>query len=228
MIVVYAMSRNLYHHFLPTLRSLLEHNKPTKVYILAEDDSLPYELPDVCEVINVSDQKWYQPDGPNMTSIFTYIAMVRACYVYLFPNTEKVLQLDVDTIICDDLTPLWEIDLTEKWFAACPEYKGKYNPFGKEKYYNIGVCVYNLEQMRKDGVVPKLVDCLNHQRMLCVEQDAINLFGVPDKVVDIPVRYNESFCCGYTDNPAVVHFAGHADWYCTRSMIRVEYLDKYR
>lgn len=228
MTVVYAMTRNLYPHFLPALRSLLEHNSPEKVYILAEDDNLPYDLPDACEVVNVSGQTWFQPDGPNMRSMFTYMAMVRACYAYLFPDLDRVLQLDIDTIVCDDLSPVWETDLTGKWFAACPEYLAHYNPFGNDKYYNIGVCVYNLEQMRRDNIVPALIDVLNNRKMMCVEQDAINLLGVPDKVTDIPVRYNESFCCGTTDNPAVVHYAGQPNWFANKSMPRAAYMDKYR
>ena len=222
--IVYALTRNLYSYLKPTLTSLLEHNQPEKIYILAEDDELP-GLPDNAEVINVSKQKWFPPDNPNMKSQFTYMAMCRACYCELLP-VDKVIQLDIDTIICDSLEPIWNIDLTDKWFAACPEYLGLYNPFGKQ-YYNIGVCVYNLEQMRKDNAQDQLVNILNLNKLFCLEQDAINYLGVPKKVKDIPVRYNESFCCGYTDDPAVVHFAGWPDCWTNKTLFRHEYLERY-
>lgn len=228
MIIVYAMTRNLYPHFVAPLKSLYAHNKPYKVYILAEDDSLPYALPYECEVVNVSGQTYFPPNNPNARSIFTYMAMMRACYTDLLPNEEKVLQLDIDTVVCDDLTPLWDTDIEGKWFAACPEYLGRYNPWDKPKYYNIGVCLYNLKQMRKDNAMQKMVDLMNSRQMGCVEQDALNYFGVPDKCVDIPVRYNESFCCGETDNPAIVHYAGWPDWYKNQALPRRVYLDKYR
>lgn len=228
MIVVYSGTRNLYECMLPSITSLLEHNNPEKVYILIEDDTFPYELPEVCETINVSGQTYFLPMGANHKSAFTYMAMIRICYADLFPDVDKVIQLDVDTIVCDSLEPLWDIDMTGKWFAACPEYEAHYNPFWHDKYYNIGVCVYNLDQMRKDNVVYYMTRFLDYVRIPCTEQDAVNMFGVPEKVVDIPVRYNESFCCGYTDDPAVIHYAGTPDWWTNTKMKRREYLDKYK
>lgn len=227
MIIVYAMSRNLYPCFLPTLTSLLEHNDPERIYILAEDSCLPYDLPDICKVINVAGQTVFPPTGPNSRTVFTYMAMMRACYTDLLPTEHKVIQLDIDTIICDSLEPLWDIDMTGKWLAACPEYKGIYKPWDKT-YYNIGVAVYNLDQMRADNAMGKMVNMLNTRHLWCIEQDAINFFAVPDKVVPIPVRYNESFCCGQTDHPAVVHYAGFPDWWTRSDMPRVGYLDRYR
>ena len=163
-----------------------------------------------------------------MNSVFTYMAMLRICYVDIFPQYDKVLQLDVDTIICDDLTPLWNTDITGKWCAAVPEHLGQYKPFPHDKYYNIGVCLYNLEQLRKDNALPYFLRCLNYLQLACTEQDIINMFGYPDKIADLPNRYNESFCCGYTQNPAIVHFAGFPNWWTNEYLPRKWYLDKYR
>ena len=226
-IIVYASTRNLYKAMLPSIRSLFAHNHPEKVYLMIEDDEFPYKLPEECECINVSSQEYFLPNGGNADSVFTYMAMMRVTYAYLFPQHDKVLQLDVDTIICDDLTPLWETDIEGKWFAACPEYKGYYNPWRNDKYYNIGVCLYNLKQMREDNPMPKMIKLLHCVKLCCVEQDTLNFFGVPEKCVDIPVRYNESFCCGQTDNPAIVHYAGYPDWYTNEDMPRREYLLKW-
>lgn len=225
--IVYATTRNMYHCLKPSLTSLLEHNKPKAIYILAEDDELPYDLPKICKVINVSGQTYFLANNPNMSSIYTYMAMMRACYTELLPRVNKVLQLDIDTIICDSLEPVWKIDVTGKWFAACPEYLGKYNPWDKDKYYNIGVCLYNLAQMRKDNATQQMVELMNSKRMWCVEQDALQYFAVPDKATDIPLRYNECFCCGYTDDPAVVHYAGKKEWYEDKAIFRREYLERY-
>lgn len=226
MVIVYALTRNIYHCLKPSLTSLLEHNKPKKIYILAEDAELPYEVPDICQIINVSGQNYFKPGNPNSRSIYTYMAMMRATYCDLLKE-KKVLQLDIDTIICDSLEPLWDIDMKGKWFAACPEFLGGYNPWNKPTYYNIGVCIYNLDQMRRDNAVTQIVGLLNQQYMMCVEQDALQYFACPDKATEIPLRYNECFCCGYTDDPAVVHYAGIQDWYTNRGIKRREYLDKY-
>ena len=224
--IIYAMTRNLYPFFLPTLTSLLEHNEPDKVYILAEDDRLPYALPDVCEVINVAAER-QRFTGANRETTFTYMSMARALYAEILP-VDKVIQLDIDTIVCDSLKPLWAIDLKDKWLAACPEHLGTYKICG-DVYYNVGVAVFNLEQMRKDNAVAQLVELLNKRFLPCIEQDALNIIGQREnKFVSFPVRYNECFCCGQTENPAVVHFAGSRFWWKDDWMPRHEYLDKYK
>ena len=226
--IVYAATENLYPYLVPTLCSLFEHNDPEKVYIMIEDDELPYEVPDICECVNVSGQKWIKRGGPNESSIFTWMAMCRACYCEIFPHEDKLLQLDIDTIICDDLTPIWETDLTGKWFAAVQEYNGSYNPFGAEKYYNIGVALFNLAQMRKDNVMQQVLDMVNTQKLSCTEQDAFNKLGTEaGKIVDLPLRYNEGIPTGKTKNPAIVHYAGVRNWYKNHKMFRHGYLEKY-
>ena len=224
--VLYAATRNLYPYLKGAIRSLLDHNKVTKLYVFAEDDALPFEIPCKHEVINVSGQQYFKPDGPNMNSVFTYMAMMRVCAPDLI-KANKVIWLDVDTVVCDSLKPLWDIDLKGKWIAWCPERFGTYKPFGP-MYYNSGVCVLNLAQMKKDKVTETAVEMLNRMKLWCTDQDAMNILTSPDKMVEIDVRYNESFCCGQTQNPAVVHYAGHQDWYENKAIFRWEYLAKYQ
>jgi hypothetical protein len=68
---------------------------------------------------------------------------------------------------------------------------------------------------------------LNRFAYRFLDQDVMNRFAVPDKTVDLPVRYNECFCCGQTDDPAIVHYAGYPDWYCNPDTPRYEYRAKY-
>ena len=223
--VLYAATRNLYPYLQGAIRSLLDHNEVTKLYIFAEDDELPYEIPCDHKIINVSGQKYFKPDGPNMNSIFTYMAMMRICAPELI-RANKVIWLDVDTIVCDSLEPLWDIDMTGKWIAWCPERFNNYRPYGP-MYYNIGVCVMNLAQMRKDNVTKIAVDLLNTEKFWCTDQCVMNRITPNDKMVEIDIRYNESFCCGYTDNPAIVHYAGVRRWYEGNNVYRWEYRKKY-
>ena len=106
MIVVYAATRNLYPYLKVAISSLLAFHKDARVIVLAEDDDIGLPV----EVINVSGQDYYRADGPNSDSIFTYMAAMRLLYVDLLPDVDRVIQLDVDTIVCDSLLPLWEMD----------------------------------------------------------------------------------------------------------------------
>ena len=224
--VYYGLTRNLYPYLKWSITSLLEHNEDVRLFIFAEDEELPFGIPCEHKVFNVSNQTYYGASCRNLHSRFTYMPMLRVCLPELL-DIDKVISLDVDTIICDSLKPLWDIDLTDKWIAWCAEHRGNYNPFN-QKYYNSGVAVLNLDQMRKDDVTKKAVELLNYQYFPYTDQDVMNLYAVPQKTVDIDVRFNESFCCGKTDNPAIVHYAGIGDWYRNETMYRHEYLDKYK
>ena len=123
--------------------------------------------------------------------------------------------------------PLWEMDLSGKWFAACPEYQGKYKPFG-DLYYNAGVMVLNLAQMREDGIEQKLVAYLKAFRQPWADQDAWNKYALEqDKAVAFDVRYNENQMTGTTDQPAIIHYCAIHDWCENKGIPRREYLDKY-
>jgi lipopolysaccharide biosynthesis glycosyltransferase len=222
--VIYSGTRNLYPAMKGAIRSLLEHNPDAKVYVLAEDDTLPFDLP--CTVINVSGQQYFTEQCPNIKTVFTYMAMIRVCTPELIPD-DRVIQLDVDTIVCDSLEPIWNLDMDGKWIAWCEELYGTWKLFFP-RYYNFGVAVLNLEQMRKDKATKKMVYEMNTNKYPFADQDVMNLYAVPERTVDLPNRYNESFCCGYTEHPAIVHYAGYPDWYTSNAMPRWWLRDRYK
>lgn len=228
MIVSYASSPTFYPLLKASITSLLEHNDVTKLYILAQEDELPFEIPCNHQVINVSYQTYFPPYGANMrNNIFTYLAMIRSCLPDLIEE-DKVISLDSDLIVCDSLEPIWQIDLTGKWLAWCPEYLGNWNPWQHEHYYNFGVVVMNLAQMRKDNAVETVVNDLNTNWYGFPEQDMFNKIAVPDLSVEIPERFNECFATGQSDHPAIVHYAGYGDLRKKTKMLpRREYLEKY-
>ena len=207
---------------------MLDHMNVDRIYFLIEDDEFPEKLPKQIRTVNVSQQKFFPPGNPNSHTKFTYMSMMRVCYSKLFPKLGKILQLDVDTIVTDDLSPLWDVDLEGKWFAAVHEAKSYYRPLGP-KYYNIGVAMFNLKQIRKDGADDEAIRYLNEKRVPYIDQDAWNRLGQEaGKDVEIPIRYNESIVTGHTNDPAVVHYAGYREWQTQNDMFRKEYLDKYR
>lgn len=225
MIVTYAATRNLYPYMLPSIVSLMEHNEVETIYLLIEDDALPYPTPKQCKCINVSGQTIFPKDGVNYRNRFTYMVLMRTAYTRILP-VGKVLQLDVDTIITDSLEELWNTDLEGKWFAAVNEDKGSFRPYGPE-YYNFGVVLFNLDQIKKDGIEDKLIYNLNNKHYQFLDQDAWNE-QKDGKVVRLPSRFNECFATNYSDDPAIVHYAGYPDWMTNGTMPRVSYLEKYK
>lgn len=224
--VFYCGTRNLYPGLQWAIASLLEHNKNVHLYIFAEDDELPFNIPCEHTIINVSGQTYFGNDCKNINTYFTYMALMKVCIPELI-NVDKIICLDPDTIVCDSLEEIWNVDLTGKFVAWCEEKYGTYKPFGA-KYYNFGVAVLNLEEMRNSNFTLLAVDMLNNQFYRYIDQDVMNLLAGQDKTIELDTRYNESFCCGYTDEPAIIHYAGVKDWMENRTMFRHGFLDLYR
>lgn len=243
--VVYSASTNLYPYLPATYMSLIEHNPECKVYLFIEDDQLPYEIPENCECVNVSGQKFFGKDCANRRTAYTYLSLMRACYTELFtgeknnwgirtlPKLDKVLQMDVDTIVRESLMPLWKTDMDGKWFFMTDETLGDYRPFGKDEphYVNCGVCVFNLEQMRADGIGREAIIWLNENESRCIDQDCWNWllkkYGW-DKWIPMGARYNSTFVTGQSLRDAVVHYAGEKYWYRGFDMIyRGQFMEAY-
>ena len=223
---VYSGTRNLYAAMTTAAKSLLYNSDADKIYFLIEDERFPEELPPQIETLNVSGQKFFPKDGANWKTHFTYMSLLRVCYTKLFPELDSILQLDVDPVCVDDVSVLWDIDLTGKWFAAVREDLSAFKPYGPA-YYNIGVAMFNLKQIRKDKADDRLIRFLNTEKVPYIDQDAWNGLGI-GMDIPLPPRFNESFVTGYSENPAIVHFAGFKDWQTSKRAPRREYLKRYR
>lgn len=197
---------------------------------MCEDDEFPLDLPFDVKTINISDKHQFD-NSVNIDNRFGgSINLFKVYYSTFMPRLKKVIHLDVDTIVCDSLEPFWKIDLTNKWIAAVPEYQavhGQLKLYG-DIYYNAGVMLINLQQMRKDKIEDTMAQFLIDVPQPFADQDAWNKYGIEqDKIVNAPVRFNECISCGYTDNPAIVHYCAIPDWYTNSWMMRRSYLDKY-
>ena len=226
--VVYSMTHHVYPWILPSIRSLAETNPDARVFILAEDDELPFELPMPAEVINVRDchEQWFPKRGVNYNNGFKYINLLKVRYPSILP-VDRVVHLDIDTIICDSLDGLWNADLNGKWFGAVREKQTWYKPFGPV-YYNMGIAVINLARMREDNIEPMMEGYLNVVTQPFADQDAWNKYAIEDdKAVSVDLRWNEAIPTGYTNNPGIIHYCGMKDWFTRKDMFRREYLDKY-
>lgn len=233
-VAAYTGTRNLYPHMVTAAKSLIANSTVDEVWFFIEDDEFPYKLPGIIHTKNVANYDKFEKNGPNWKTVFTPLVLTRACYCSLLPDADVVLQLDVDTVCVDNIDALWDIDLGYNWAAMVRETQKIYRPFGgdmdpEHKYWNAGVCLQNLKRMREENAEQKMVDYLNHHYARYVDQDALNYLG-HFAIADLPLRYNEAICNGYTTNPAIIHYAGSKYWMnedCT-DMARLEYLLPYR
>lgn len=227
---VYTGTRNLYKDMVTAAKSLLYHHGADKVYFCIEDDVFPEWLPSQIETVNVSafGNRLFPPGGANSKNYFTYMCLIRVAFSKLFPDLDKILSLDVDTIVEDNIDEIWNTNLGTCFFAGVnEEIQTKYRPYGP-KLYNGGVMYFNLDQIRKERVDDQAIRLLNEVAFEWVDEDVWNKIGAYGKIVDLPTRYNESLCTGFTENPAIVHWAGIKDWQTSLKASRREYIRKYR
>ena len=204
-VAAYTGSRNIYPQMVPAVVSLLEHADLDKVYLFIQDDEFPYRLPHQCQIRNVSNQKYFPPNGANMKSPFTYFAMMRAALPYEL-NEDRCLSLDVDTIVVDRIDQLWDLDLDGYYYA------GVRTPhtFKRGAYFNAGVSMLNLDKLR-DGTADRIIDLLNQRKFYFVDQEAYNQ-ACKNKILELDPCYNCCIWTDWTDHPKIIHYGGMKEW----------------
>lgn len=180
------------------------HSNVEKIYFLIEDDNFPFEIPSEIECINISNQTYFPKDGPNFNNVLTYMVLIRAAYTKLFPDLDRILSIDMDTIVNENISNLWDLDLTDYYIAAVEE---RELSKAEGSYFNMGVAMMNLEKIREDKKDDEIIDALNTYWYRYKEQDCFNEFFRSHTLI-LPSDYN---CCLQADEPKhekVTHFAG--------------------
>ena len=214
----YCGTRNLYDDMETSAKSLIANSDVDCVWFIIEDDEFPSELPSMIRTVNVSGQEWFKPDGPNMTSNFTYMAMMRIALCHVLPDVDRVLSLDSDIVCVDDVSAVWHLPIDGCYLSASREWHRSGNGL---LYCNFGVVLYNLEMLR-DGKADECIDVLNRRKYRWVEQDVGN-FLCQGRIHDMPSEYNSNW---WTDKNApgarIVHYAGMAqrDWHGKRDVVK--------
>ena len=201
----YCMTRNIYRMVIPSLKSLLANNNIDRVFLIAEDDDVGVELPDCVTVINVSDQKWFSKESPNYNTKYTYMALMRIALPFILPEVNKILSLDLDTIVTHNIEGLWDLPMEDKYIAGgIEEYLTEKKGY---QYINFGVVMLNLEKLR-DGTAERLIHLLNTKQYLYPEQDCVNEEIADENKLIIGHEYNYNcFCRDAVVIPRIIHFA---------------------
>ena len=206
-LAVYAGTRNIYHDMLVSAKSLLYHHGADQVVFLIEDDTFPEPIPPCIFTMNVSNQPYFTPGGPNYARRWTYMVLMRMAIPKLFPTCDRVLSLDHDTIVRKPIDPLWNTPLSECYFAAVEEKQihGRQHP-----YFNFGVLMLNVDKLLRDGMCDRIIDALNTRYFGYCEQDAANDL-CREHIYHLPPAYNAfSFQSPPVPDPDVIirHYAG--------------------
>lgn len=202
-VAVYSGTRNVYPQMYTSLKSLLLNNDMDRVYLIIEDDKFPYSVPDNVMLLNVSKQEFFLPGSPNYNTPYSYMELMRCVLGFLLQNEKQVLWLDIDTIIDNDITDLFDMNMDGFFYAGAIEPK-KCN--GIFQYINVGVVLCNLELLRETNKEASMVAFLNQYELNWPGQDVINLL-CQGGIRQISSEYNSNQWTIQCSRPRVYHYA---------------------
>lgn len=153
----------------------------------------------------------------------------------LSEDIDRVLYLDVDTIIINPLASLYNLDFEDKWFVACSHTDGVLNKINQirlqtEKevpYVNTGVLLMNLSKLRKNLNLNDIRNFPNEYQLplFLPDQDILTaLYGDKVKIAD-ELLYNISDRILFMNNAKMHSEKINVDWVRKNSVI-IHYFGK--
>ena len=112
----------------------------------------------------------------------------------IFKDFDKILYLDSDMVVNRSLKELYQTDLSDKYAAVVKDMAGEkaghHTKMNHQSYFNSGMMLLNLKNLRQDGIPAKLLEYKKHEVWKSfMDQDAFNfVFG--EKVLYVSPDYN--------------------------------------
>jgi len=216
----YCMTRNIYEQVIPSMKSLLEHSDVDRIYLLTEDDDTGIAFPGCVTTVNVAGQQYFPRDGPNYNNGWTWMVMMRMALCHVLPDLDRILALDLDTIVREDISELWDTPIQNHYCAGVAE-SGKSRTGAP--YINMGVVLWNLQKMR-DGKADEVIQKLNEHYYRFPEQDCFNSCH-ENKIYFLSAEYNANYYTDMTRGFRIRHYAAEPGWYYDEPIVR-EYISK--
>ena len=120
---------------------------------------------------------------------------------------QKLIYIDVDTMVCADIAELYEVDVEEYEVAMVKDIVGHH--WIRPSYCNAGVILLNLEEIKKTGLFVKARKRVNKVKMFMPDQSAINFLAKRKKI--LPYKFNEQR--SIKPDTVIKHFCKGFKWY---------------
>ena len=120
---------------------------------------------------------------------------------------DKILYLDIDMMAGDDISKLYNIDVTDYEYAAVKEKYGSI--FLYPDYINAGMLLLNMKKIKETKLLEKARHLIKTKKMLFADQDAI--YKATTKKLLLPRIYNEQSKFNKKDT-VICHFCKRLLW----------------
>lgn len=151
---------------------------------------------------------------------FTMSIFYRLFIPELFPQYDKAIYIDSDTVLNDDIAKLYDIELGDHLFGACTDASIQYVDkmlkyirnvlaLDPKKYINSGMLLMNSKAFRDKHFIDKFYDLLEKYRFDCIAPDQDYLNEIGDKsILHLDPRWdampNEN--TPEIENPGLIHY----------------------
>lgn len=183
-----------YKYHIHILHTGISESMMEKVYALA-DDTFEISFDNVTEYLHTIADKLPLRDYYSKTTYF------RLFIAEMFPEYDKALYIDSDTVVAGDIGELCLTDIGDAYVGACHEqvmvqedvygtYAEKVVGISRHNFFNAGLILINCHAFRKHKVLNKFIDLLHvYNFVVTQDEDYLNLI-CKDHVYWLDQRWN--------------------------------------
>lgn len=210
--VFYACDDNFVKYTVVSLQSMKEHASRDQKYCIhvlhtniskemqdvmyaMQDEQFQIRFDDVTDYLKSISDKLPLRDYYSKTTYF------RLFIAEMFPEYEKAIYIDSDTVVLGDIADLYAYDLGDNYVGAAREqamvqtdvygtYVEKVLGIDRNAYFNAGLLVINCEQFRKQRVLDQFIELLHvYNFVVTQDEDYLNLI-CKGQVFWLPQQWN--------------------------------------
>ena len=210
--VFYACDDNFVKYTVVSLQSMKEHASRDQKYCIhvlhtniskemqdvmyaMQDEQFQIRFDDVTDYLKSISAKLPLRDYYSKTTYF------RLFIAEMFPEYEKAIYIDSDTVVLGDIADLYAYDLGDNYVGAAREqamvqtdvygtYVEKVLGIDRNTYFNAGLLVINCEQFRKQRVLDQFIELLHvYNFVVTQDEDYLNLI-CKGQVFWLPQQWN--------------------------------------
>ena len=196
--IFYACDDNFVKYTVVSLRSLMENASPSRkyrVHILhtgvserlkkitldMQRENFEITFDDASECLRTVKKKLPLRDYYSRTTYF------RLFIAEMFPEYEKAIYIDSDTVVLGDISELYDVDIKDNYVGAANEqamvqadvygtYVEECLGIDRNTYFNAGMLLINCAQFRKNKLLEKFNDLLHaYNFVVTQDEDYLNL-----------------------------------------------------
>ena len=210
--VFYACDDNFVKYTIVSLQSMKEHASRDQKYCIhvlhtniskemqdvmyaMQDEQFQIRFDDVTDYLKSISDKLPLRDYYSKTTYFRFFI------AEMFPEYEKAIYIDSDTVVLGDIADLYAYDLGDNYVGAAREqamvqtdvygtYVEKVLGIDRNAYFNAGLLVINCEQFRKQCVLDQFIELLLvYNFVVTQDEDYLNLI-CKGQVFWLPQQWN--------------------------------------